>query len=60
MLHFRVPRADGNFRIKSVIDVLLPRKTTALIGSELLAKAFDDMTAVGVGRKAGTSLAWLM
>lgn len=60
LLQFRLAPGDGSFDIKSLLDIIRKKGTIQSIGPEVFAKAFDDMTALDAGRKAGTSLArWL-
>jgi sugar phosphate isomerase/epimerase len=60
LLQFRLPPGDGSFDIKSLLDILRKNGVISSIGPEVFAKAFDDMTALDAGRKAGASLSrWL-
>jgi sugar phosphate isomerase/epimerase len=60
LLQFRLAPGDGSFDIKSLLDIVRQKGTITSIGPEVFSKAFDDMTAVDAGRKAGASLArWL-
>jgi sugar phosphate isomerase/epimerase len=60
LLQFRLPPGDGSFDIKSLLDIIRQKGPIASMGPEVFAKAFDDMTALDAGRKAGASLArWL-
>ncbi len=60
LLQFRLAPGDGSFDIKSLLDIIRQKGTIQSIGPEVFSKAFDDMTALDAGRKAGTSLArWL-
>jgi sugar phosphate isomerase/epimerase len=60
LLQFRLPPGDGSFDIKSLLDIIRQKGPIVSIGPEVFAKAFDDMTALDAGRKAGASLSrWL-
>jgi sugar phosphate isomerase/epimerase len=60
LLQFRLAPGDGSFDIKSLLEIIRKKGSIQSIGPEVFAKAFDDMTAVDAGRKAGASLArWL-
>lgn len=60
LLQFRLPPGDGSFDIRKVLETLKAKGAIRSIGPEVFSKAFDDMSALNVGRKAGSSLArWL-
>ncbi len=60
LLQFRLPPGDGSFDIKSLLNTLRQKGAIRSIGPEVFSKAFDEMTAVDAGHKAGVSLArWI-
>ena len=60
LLQFRLAPGDGSFDIKSLLNIIRQKGPIQSIGPEVFAKAFDEMTALDAGRKAGASLArWL-
>lgn len=60
LLQFRLPPGDGSFDIRGVLRELRGKGALRSMGPEIFSKAFDDMSALNAGRKAGASLArWL-